>query len=518
VDIIRALHGHGAGVTAADSEGRSPLHYAAEAGSEAAVELLLSQAVRADPLQLDRRGRSAVHAAAAAGKERCVALLAKLGLPATAADLRGVTPLHLAVLHGHAGAVSTLKDLGADVLAEDSEGDSPLHVAARSGNDHAIQLLLSHNTERGRVNRAGQTAYQVALAAHNPKCAQLLASVQVAQIPVRAITDPTAELFFAISNQSELSRVEAAISAGADVNALSSSNVGPLALAMEHGYLQVIPLLVKAGADVKVLSEHDRDRLIVHFSQIDTDFVVKIARGSITQGRVANASPTALKMANLLGLVHPRFLPNAMMAWVSTTRLRVEVLDMICPGRALPPEWAETRPSTLAEVVSDTARLFCPPAAIISAIEKAEAAALQDKLFVWRRFKRLAGITFTTSTRREPTCPRIQPQSRGGGPPLFRSRWVHLPSKWRISGFSSSRPPTALPLLQPSPWPPSRPQPPRSPARIGGGPRRPPPVPRWRCRWTRSRPRSRPETSPASSSSSPPWVPAMPSTLSLCSP
>jgi len=84
-----------------------------------------TQAADASPDAADSQGRTALHYAAENGKSRALETLSALGASLAAADHAGVTPLHVAARAGHAAAVSTLLRLGADPQALSAKGLTP---------------------------------------------------------------------------------------------------------------------------------------------------------------------------------------------------------------------------------------------------------------------------------------------------------------------------------------------------------------------------------------------------------
>ena len=79
----------------------------------------------------DDAGCTALHYAAEAGNDWAVGVLLARGASANAADEHGSTPLAQAVLHRHVGAAEQLLAAAADPLAEDGYGRAPLGYAAQ---------------------------------------------------------------------------------------------------------------------------------------------------------------------------------------------------------------------------------------------------------------------------------------------------------------------------------------------------------------------------------------------------
>ena len=96
-----------------DELGRTALHWAADRGHAAIVELLLART-----------------AAAAAGDGAAAAAATAPSAVVDARDADGMTPLWNAVMCEHAEVVAALVRHGADVNAADEDGDTPLSSAS----------------------------------------------------------------------------------------------------------------------------------------------------------------------------------------------------------------------------------------------------------------------------------------------------------------------------------------------------------------------------------------------------
>ena len=103
--------------------GRSPLHLAVMRPDDS---LTLPSSTDVD--SEDDAGCTALHYAAEAGNDWAVGVLLARGASANAADEHGSTPLAQAVLH--VGAAEQLLAAAADPLAEDGYGRAPLGYAA----------------------------------------------------------------------------------------------------------------------------------------------------------------------------------------------------------------------------------------------------------------------------------------------------------------------------------------------------------------------------------------------------
>ncbi|XP_074301965.1 uncharacterized protein LOC141633350 [Silene latifolia] len=92
-------------------------------------------------------GKTPLHKAAENGSNEAVELLLSRGAFVNAKAKNGATPLHLAVWHSLKSedcvTVKTLLEHEADSHAKDYYGETPLHMVARNGCNEAAKLLLS---------------------------------------------------------------------------------------------------------------------------------------------------------------------------------------------------------------------------------------------------------------------------------------------------------------------------------------------------------------------------------------
>ena len=139
---VRALIARGANVNAAQGDGMTALHWAAERGDSALTVTLLR--AKANVRAKTRIGDyTPLHVAARTGSAPVVRALLKAGSDAKATTTSGATPLHFAAAAGNPGAIQALLDHKADVNAREREwGQTPLVFAASFGRADAIRVLM----------------------------------------------------------------------------------------------------------------------------------------------------------------------------------------------------------------------------------------------------------------------------------------------------------------------------------------------------------------------------------------
>ena len=143
LDAVRTLLRQGADVNAAQGDGMTALHWAAEAGDEAMIEALIYAGANLGAVT--RIGDyTPLHLASKAGQPAGVAALLAAGADPDARTGTGAaTALHFAAAAGNAASVIALLEHGATVDARESQwGQTPLMFAAAGNRVEAIHALL----------------------------------------------------------------------------------------------------------------------------------------------------------------------------------------------------------------------------------------------------------------------------------------------------------------------------------------------------------------------------------------
>ena len=154
IATVRALLADGADVNAAQGDGMTALHWAAERGDDGLAEMLLYAGAVVDPVTRIG-GYTPLHIAARTGSDAVALLLLGAGADAAApAPGTGTTPLHLAATAGSGPLITALHDGGADPNAlEDVWGQTPLMFAASMNRADAVRALLAAGADPDIASR-----------------------------------------------------------------------------------------------------------------------------------------------------------------------------------------------------------------------------------------------------------------------------------------------------------------------------------------------------------------------------
>ena len=142
IATVRALVAKGADVNAAQGDGMTALHWAAERGDLALAQLLLKSNAKA--VATTRIGAyTALHIASKKGTADIVKTLLTAGASVDVVTSSGATALHLAAASGDTSSVKALLARKADPNARESEwGQTPLMFAAAADRGDAVRVLL----------------------------------------------------------------------------------------------------------------------------------------------------------------------------------------------------------------------------------------------------------------------------------------------------------------------------------------------------------------------------------------
>jgi uncharacterized protein len=163
VTDVKKLIAKGANVNAQDSQGWTPLMFAAKTGNINVVELLINKGAIID--QKDRSKETALNFAATFGHGGIVQILLSKGAEVNGRSIMGQTPLLKTV--NFAQSVEVAKILlknGADINAADDFGRMPIDFAVKNHNLEMVKVLIE---ARAAINKNSGTALSTLKLAHS---------------------------------------------------------------------------------------------------------------------------------------------------------------------------------------------------------------------------------------------------------------------------------------------------------------------------------------------------------------
>jgi ankyrin repeat protein len=182
-DLAEVLIRAGSDIHARDRLGATVAHSVAfwnEAPDGELMSILIGAG--ADVNATAYRRRTPLHFAAGAGSRRMVRILLKAGAAIDSREECGATPLHRAAEGGYKLATAFLIENGADVNSRDNSGWTPLHYAARDGSRES-------KFARGEA-RPSDSAQE--RAEHEAKIAALPEATEILEYLLKSGADPLA--------------------------------------------------------------------------------------------------------------------------------------------------------------------------------------------------------------------------------------------------------------------------------------------------------------------------------------
>ncbi|KAJ4100681.1 hypothetical protein NW761_003667 [Fusarium oxysporum] len=241
--VVQLLLDRGADIEAADKVGQTPLSTAALKGHNDIVRMLLDR--HASVRAADKNGRTPLWWAAWKGHETVVRMLLDRHASVEAADEDGRTPLWWAVLKGHEAVVRLLLDRGADTNTADKWGRTPLSWATKRRHEAVVQLLLDRGADIEAIDKDSQTPLlTAALKGHK------------AIVPLRDQT-----LLWWAAERGDKATMRLLLDQGADTGAADKDGRTPLLTAAAWGHEATVRLLLDRGAYTEAADKDGRTPL-----------------------------------------------------------------------------------------------------------------------------------------------------------------------------------------------------------------------------------------------------------------
>lgn len=250
-EVIVAIVNAGADVNAKDKNGWTPLHWAILINPNSEVITALLNA-GADVNAKNNEGSTPLHLAANHSSDpEVTTLLLNAGADLNARDNEDWTPLHFAVWgNPNPEIITLLLNAGADVNARSNYFNgrvSPLHCATdHNSNPEVITWLLNAGADVQATCKNGHCAIDYAKDNKCLKGTPAFETLRSATLEAKKIS-----VFISLCGDATPREVQAALNAGADVNARDRDGSTPLQYAAGwNPNSEVIKLLLETGADV----------------------------------------------------------------------------------------------------------------------------------------------------------------------------------------------------------------------------------------------------------------------------
>jgi len=230
-----------------DSEGLSPILWAAKRGHKNAIKILLDWKAR--PTAADRNGRSVLHAAVLSMKDssHCLRVLLSHGADPNVTDNDSRTALISAARRGKFGCIKMLILAKIDVNHHDRQKRTALFWAARNGRVKCVRILLHYFAKVDKADQGKKTALIAAAYHGRSTCLQQLILAR-ASINSRDKLGRTALIGAAVHGHMQC--VHRLINARADANIIDSQGNTALHYALSRGFSEITQILDGNGASL----------------------------------------------------------------------------------------------------------------------------------------------------------------------------------------------------------------------------------------------------------------------------
>jgi ankyrin repeat protein len=246
-NLVSAILDRTDAVDEADSNGYTPLIWAARNGHAHVVELLISHGASCDAQGED--STTAVIWAAIHGQQGAVEQLISAGASVQTADSRGWTPLHHAAAHGRVEILSSLLAAGADIDAKDVSQQTALQRAVFCADLPIIKALVKEKASLDVRDKDGLSFMHLVARDGHVELLDFWLNLEGRLNGLELVDDQawTPLMHAAWFGNHEIT--VRLVRKGANIEARSVDGNTPLHLATSNGHEQVVRDLLEEGAN-----------------------------------------------------------------------------------------------------------------------------------------------------------------------------------------------------------------------------------------------------------------------------
>ena len=315
---VEALLRSGSDVNAAQGDGMTALHWAAERADAQMANMLIRAG--ANVAAVTRIGEyTPLHLAGRTGSAALIGMLLNAGAePNARTSNSGATPLHFAAASGSAEAVTLLLDKGAEVDPKElSYQQTPLIFAASLNRAEVIRVLLARGANPNHrswtqddIRRAQDAAAAKAqrdmldafraATGGNPTPSQVQAAIAAGRAARRTVANPSGP----VEAMAEAANPDPDFVATPTTDRVPPGSLSALHHAARQGYVESARALIDGGADVNVVMLTDRTTPLlqaVESGQWDVAMLL------IESGADPNISNTTADLSPLWATINTRW-------------------------------------------------------------------------------------------------------------------------------------------------------------------------------------------------------------------
>ena len=222
-----------ADINVGDSEGMTPLMWAARRGDSIIVDLLLKNG--ADPNICDQNSHSALLNATRLLSIPCIKLLLQAGADPAQIDNQGFNVLHYMAMYSIDGDIpQCLIDAGADINGRTIENRTPIFCAIYRGKFSSARALLDYGADMEATDMDGDSFFHYSLFFSAHEMLQLLLDRRVSYTSCDSTGGSALHIAAQHGDIKILQILDAANLKGLDPNASNHKGKSPLQLAQER--------------------------------------------------------------------------------------------------------------------------------------------------------------------------------------------------------------------------------------------------------------------------------------------
>lgn len=265
VGIFKTLIENSADVNAANKDGSTPLHVAAQ---DNRLPILAELEKMKDDVSFnceDNNCRTPLHIAAQHGCSAVVyRMLKNKAFNKSAQDIEGKTALYLAAENNHEKVLEAMFDKEGPMLnyieeSDNSKQQTPLHIAAKNGHVDVVKILIQNGAQVRAKHHGGKTPLHLACQYGRFVVVKELIGYESASI--HDTDDRMNTPLHLAAFWGNFGIVQYLINNKANVNSKNDKDKTPLFLAAEQGWQKTSEILLNASVDVTIEDINKRTAL-----------------------------------------------------------------------------------------------------------------------------------------------------------------------------------------------------------------------------------------------------------------
>ena len=262
------------------------LHMAIELEWAYTISMLLDKGVDANSITYDNI--TALHIAVEVANTDVIKMLIKKGADVNKKTSTGLTALYIAVENACRDIVKMLLEAGADPDVTDNSGTTPLHVAFDVKRPDIVKILLDHKANPN-IRKFRKSPLELAI---NCKWFDVIHRLLTKGADVNALTASNLSLLIEAIKRGNIEMMRTFLEFGADMEFKEmKSGMTPLQFAIACSNIDAVTFLLDRGADLNYATPSGVTGLQIAFNKRDEDMVRLLLEREAQISRIFGKSP-----------------------------------------------------------------------------------------------------------------------------------------------------------------------------------------------------------------------------------